>query len=157
MRLPVVENKMRELILMTEPMKILKRYTYDAENQVTSVTYEDGVIVSYTYDKAGNRISVTRSGSSGAFVPFTTAVQAEPRSKQTIVLPSPVAQHLCGNCGNPVKSGKKFCSNCGAPVSASVMVAPVTAVPPPSSVCTACGNPIKLGAKFCGKCGRNLT
>ena len=142
---------------MAEPLKISRKYTYDAENQVTSVAYEDGVVISYTYDRAGNRNSVTRSGGAGSGVPAMSTVQAEPRSKQTIVPLSPVAQHLCGNCGIPVKSGKKFCSNCGTPVSAPAPAVPVTAAPPPSSVCIACGNPIKPGAKFCGKCGRILT
>ena len=142
---------------MTEPMKISKRYTYDAENQLTSVAYEDGVIVSYTYDKAGNRISVTRSGSATPGVPVTDPGPAEPRSQTTIHPLAPAAQQLCGNCGTPVTHGKKFCSNCGTPVSAPAPAVPVTAAPPKASVCTECGNPIKPGAKFCAKCGRKHT
>ena len=142
---------------MTEPMKISKRYTYDAENQLTSVAYEDGVIVSYTYDKAGNRISVTRSGGAGSGVPIKSTVQAEPRSQKTTIPPAPAAQQLCVNCGTPVQPGKKFCSNCGTPVSAPAPAAPVTAAPPLSSACSACGNPIKPGVKFCGKCGKRFS
>jgi YD repeat-containing protein len=126
---------------MTEPLKISRKYTYDAENQVTSVTYEDGVIVSYTYDKAGNRISVTRSGS---------AVPAEPPSKMTQFPPVPAVQQVCGNCGVPLAPGKKFCRNCGVPASAPAPAAPL-------SVCTACGSPVRPGAKFCAKCGRKIT
>jgi YD repeat-containing protein len=156
MRLPVVENKRRELILMAEPFRISRRYTYDAENQLTSVTYEDGVSISYTYDKAGNRISVTRSGSAVPVVPVTSAGPAEPRSQKTTIPPVAAAQQMCGNCGTPVTPGKKFCRNCGAPVSAPEPAAPATPAPP-QSVCATCGNPIRPGAKFCGKCGRKLT
>jgi YD repeat-containing protein len=142
---------------MAEPLKLSKRYTYDAENQVTSVTYEDGVVVSYTYDKAGNRISVSRTGSAGPSVPVMSTVQAEQRSQTTTLPPSTAAQQLCGNCSTPVKPGKKFCSNCGAPVNTPAQPAPAAAVSQQSPVCTTCGNPLKPGAKFCGKCGRKLT
>ena len=141
---------------MAEPFRVSRRYTYDAENQLTSVTYEDGVVISYTYDKAGNRISVTRSGSAVPVVPVTSTGLAEPRSQKTTIPPVAAAQQLCVNCGTPVQPGKKFCSNCGAPVSAPAPAAPVTATPLPSSVCTECGNPIKPGAKFCGKCGKRF-
>ena len=26
------------------------------------------------------------------------------------------SEHLCPNCGNPIKSGKNFCKNCGAKI-----------------------------------------
>jgi YD repeat-containing protein len=138
---------------MTEPMKISKRYTYDAENQLTSVTYEDGAVISYTYDKAGNRISVTRSGGAGPGVPIMSSVQAEPPSQKTPLTPAPAAQQICGNCGTPIKPGKKFCSNCGAPVTAPAPAVPAS----PPSVCPACGSPVRPGATFCAKCGRKTT
>lgn len=139
---------------MAEPLKLSRRYTYDAENQVTSVTYEDGVIVSYTYDKAGNRISVTRSGSSGVFVPLTGAGPAEPQPQTTTWPPAPAALQVCGNCGSPLTPGKKFCRNCGAPISAPLT--PQTPVPS-QPVCPTCGSPVRPGAKFCPKCGRKMT
>jgi len=143
--------------VMAEPLKISRKYTYDAENQLTSVSYEDGVVISYTYDKAGNRISVTRYGSATPGVPVTGAGPAEPRSQTTIHPLAPAAQQMCGNCGTMVQPGKKFCSNCGTPVSAPAPAAPVTAAPPLSSACSACGNPIKPGVKFCGKCGKRFS
>lgn len=138
---------------MTEPLKISRKYTYDAENQLTSVTYEDGVNVSYTYDKAGNRISVTRSGGVGPGVPIMSSVQAELPSPKTTITPVPAAQQICGNCGKPVTPGKKFCSACGAPVTAPVPAVPAS----PTSVCPACGSPVRPGATFCAKCGRKIT
>jgi len=134
-----------------------KVYSYDDLGNLISVSSEMGLNVTYTYDKAGNRISTARSGGAGSGVPVMSTVQAEPRSQTTTLPPSPAAQQLCGNCGTPVKSGKKFCSTCGAPVSAPAPAAPVTAALPPSLVCAACGNPIKPGAKFCAKCGRRCT
>lgn len=142
---------------MAEPLKISRKFTYDAENQLTSVTYEDGAVISYTYDKAGNRISVTSSGGAGPGVPIMSSVQEEPQSQKTSITPIPATQQLCVNCSTPIKPGKKFCSNCGAPVSAPAPAAPVTAAPLTSSVCTACGNPIKPGTKFCGKCGKRFS
>lgn len=39
------------------------KYEYDALNRLTSVTYGNGVIVSYTYDALGNRLSKKVTGS----------------------------------------------------------------------------------------------
>lgn len=39
-------------------------YTYDDLDQLTSVTYSDGVKDIFTYDKMGNRISITQKGKS---------------------------------------------------------------------------------------------
>jgi len=152
MRLPEENKPVGKLVPMTEPMKLSKRYTYDAENQLTSVTYEDGVIVSYTYDKAGNRISVTRSGSSGPGFPVAGA-GTEPRPQTTPPPPIPAAHQRCGNCGSPVVPGMKFCRNCGAAVNAPAAASPAVA----PLVCPACGNPNRPGATFCAKCGRKTT
>lgn len=36
-------------------------YTYDAYGRLTSVTYSDGSSVTYTYDAAGNRLTVAQA------------------------------------------------------------------------------------------------
>lgn len=38
------------------------KYEYDANNRLTQVTYSNGVIVSYTYDALGNRLSKKVTG-----------------------------------------------------------------------------------------------
>ena len=38
------------------------KYEYDANNRLTHVTYSNGVIVSYTYDALGNRLSKKVTG-----------------------------------------------------------------------------------------------
>ena len=38
------------------------RYSYDALNQLTNVTYPDGFTISYLFDSVGNRVSVTENG-----------------------------------------------------------------------------------------------
>ena len=131
------------------PVKI--NYTYDGRNRLTSVRYENGIVMTYRYDPVGNLTACNVSSQHEA-----AAVNSSPsRSPQPV---QTVATTSTGpGCGKPVAPGKKFCSNCGTPVSAPAPATPLTAAPPPSSVCTACGNPIKPGAKFCGKCGRILT
>jgi YD repeat-containing protein len=147
-----------DMVLMTEPVKISRRYTYDAENQLTSVTYENGIVVSYTYDKAGNRLSVTSSDMLGQAAPVMETVPREP--KKITAKPLPVhtsQQQLCRNCGTPMIPGNKFCSICGAPVNPAVPAAPgAPAATQTPSVCPSCGSPIRAGIKFCGDCGRHL-
>lgn len=152
-----MENKRRESILMAEPFRISRRYTYDAENQLTSVTYEDGVVVSYAYDKAGNRISVTWNDIPGSVVPVVGAGQTQPQSQKTSPPPVHAEQQRCGNCGTPVLSGKMFCSGCGAPISVTVPSSPGSPDAPQTlPVCPGCGSPVKAGIKYCGDCGRRL-
>jgi YD repeat-containing protein len=142
---------------MTEPVKISRIYTYDAENQLTSVTYENGVVVSYTYDKAANRLSVTSSGRPGqaALVPETVA--GVPKAQTAEPLPVHAAQQLCRNCGTPLVPGNRFCSGCGAPVRTAMPAAPgAPSASQTPSVCPSCGSPVKPGTKFCGDCGRHL-
>jgi YD repeat-containing protein len=43
-------------------------YTYDVLGRVTKVTYPDGGVVEYEYDKAGNRIAVNRTAGTGSGV-----------------------------------------------------------------------------------------
>lgn len=143
---------------MTEPGKISRRYTYDAENQLTSVMYENGVVVSYVYDKAGNRIAVTSSDMTGHVVPVTGSVPAEHGAQKATPPPVRVAQQLCRNCGTPLLSGKKFCSGCGAIVSSPAMP-PAPGSPAASqapSVCPSCKSPVKSGIKYCRDCGQRL-
>jgi YD repeat-containing protein len=40
-------------------------YTYDNLGRLTKVTYSNGVVITYTYDAAGNRTSVVTSGAAG--------------------------------------------------------------------------------------------
>ena len=40
------------------------KYKYDENNRLTQVTYSNGVIISYTYDALGNRLSKTVTGAS---------------------------------------------------------------------------------------------
>ena len=37
-------------------------YTYDALGRVKTATYSNGVVVTYTYDAAGNRVSQATTG-----------------------------------------------------------------------------------------------
>ncbi|WP_238947603.1 RHS repeat domain-containing protein [Caldimonas brevitalea] len=39
-------------------------YTYDTLGRVKTVTYSNGVVITYTYDAAGNRTSVVTAGAS---------------------------------------------------------------------------------------------
>lgn len=43
-------------------------YTYDSLGRVSKVTYPDGGVVEYDYDKAGNRIEVRRTAGTGSGV-----------------------------------------------------------------------------------------
>ena len=43
-------------------------YTYDSVGRLTKVTYPDGGVVEYDYDKAGNRIEVRRTSGTGSGV-----------------------------------------------------------------------------------------
>lgn len=143
---------------MTEPGKISRRYTYDAENQLISVLYENGVVVSYEYDKAGNRIAVTCSDGSGHVVPVTGSVPAGHGAQKATAPSVHVAEQLCRNCGTPILSGKKFCSGCGAMVSSPAMP-PAHGSPaasPAPSVCPRCKSPVKAGIQYCGDCGQRL-
>ncbi len=44
-------------------------YTYDEQGRVTSITYDDGTQVVYTYDEAGNRTEERRTATSGNNAP----------------------------------------------------------------------------------------
>lgn len=46
------------LLFSTTTIVSAASYTYDELNRLTKVTYEDGAIVSYTYDAAGNILSI---------------------------------------------------------------------------------------------------
>lgn len=41
-------------------------YTYDALGRVVQVAYPDGTVISYSYDKAGNRVSTVVTASAGS-------------------------------------------------------------------------------------------
>lgn len=69
------------------------KYEYDANYRLTKVTYSSGVVVNYTYDELGNRLSKTITGgllrgdvnSDGKvnatdIVELTTAINDEPSS-----------------------------------------------------------------------------
>ena len=40
-------------------------YTYDSHNRIATVTYANGTVTTYTYDAAGNRLSVVTTCSAG--------------------------------------------------------------------------------------------
>ncbi|MBO9709878.1 MAG: RHS repeat protein [Caulobacter sp.] len=44
------------------------KYGYDALGRLVTVDYGDGKVVTYTYDAAGNRTSVTTVGATARFV-----------------------------------------------------------------------------------------
>lgn len=69
------------------------KYEYDANHRLTKVTYSSGIVVNYTYDELGNRLSKTITGgllrgdvnSDGKvnatdIVELTTAINDEPSS-----------------------------------------------------------------------------
>jgi YD repeat-containing protein len=92
---------------MTGPFTVSIKYTYDAENQLTSVSWGNGVTLTYSYDPAGNRIAV---GSAGSTAPNRSPAQGEQD-------PSPAAgsapKRFCGNCGALLTPGRQFCGTCG--------------------------------------------
>ncbi|MEI5639456.1 MULTISPECIES: RHS repeat domain-containing protein [unclassified Pseudoalteromonas] len=51
------------LILLMFP-SFAATYKYDNNNRITEATYKDGTVVSYSYDKNGNLLSVTPTESS---------------------------------------------------------------------------------------------
>ncbi|CAL4869754.1 hypothetical protein MMA231_04046 (plasmid) [Asticcacaulis sp. MM231] len=66
-------------------------YTYDSLGRVTSAVYPDGSLVSFTYDMAGNRVSVVSARGNSAPIanidtistPYMTAITFDPRSNDT--------------------------------------------------------------------------
>lgn len=48
-------------------------YTYDKQGRVTSITYDDGTQVVYTYDDAGNRTEERRTATAGNSAPVAAA------------------------------------------------------------------------------------
>ena len=49
--------------LCSTPSLAATSYQYDALGRLISVTYDDGSQMTYTYDAAGNRTQVVRTGS----------------------------------------------------------------------------------------------
>ena len=126
------------------PVKI--NYTYDGRNRLTSVRYENGILMTYRYDPVGNLIACNVSSQPEAAA-VDSSPSPSPQPLQTVETPS-----ICPGCGKPITPGKKVWTNCGTPLSARTGRT-INSAPTPSG-CTACGNPIRPGAKFCAKCGR---
>jgi YD repeat-containing protein len=140
-----------------EKKQITRQFQYDPLNRLLSISVKDDYTRVYTYDSAGNRLSVTGAGKPMPIVPVTGTVPAEPGVQKTRPPLVHAGQHRCGNCGTPTPHGKKFCSSCGAPVGATMPIAPVSpALPQTPSVCPGCGSPVKSGIQYCGDCGRRL-
>ena len=123
-------------------------YTYDSRNRLSGVRYENGMLMTYRYDPAGNLVGCTVSSQAEALATDTSS----PSSPQPVHTPD--RKVSCSRCGNMVAPGKKFCSNCGAPVSEPAPADSATQQSP--SVCPACSTPLKAGAKFCGNCGAKI-
>lgn len=47
-------------------------YAYDALNRISTVTYSDGTVITYSYDGAGNRLGQTVAGGAGTPPQFTS-------------------------------------------------------------------------------------
>jgi len=131
------------------PEKII--YTYDSRNRLSSVRYENGTLITYSYDPVGNLTGcrVIPQDEQAA----TDSFQPQSVHRDQILIPPSV----CPGCGMMVNPDKKFCSNCGAPVNIRSQTVPATPLAPAlSAACPFCGNPNRPGAKFCGKCGKKL-
>jgi YD repeat-containing protein len=141
-----------------EKKQITRQFQYDPLNRLLSISVKDDYSQVYTYDSAGNRISVTSAGTPMPVIPVTGMVPAEPGVQKTGLPYIHAEQQLCRKCGTPIISGKKFCSGCGAPVSTTVPAssgspaAPLQTLP----VCPGCGKPNNPGAVFCYYCGHHL-
>lgn len=59
-------------------------YTYDDQNRLTKVVYENGTTVTYTYDALGNRTKKKVTGATGIY-DFTVTVTASPDEGGTVL------------------------------------------------------------------------
>jgi YD repeat-containing protein len=80
------------------------QYTYDERDNLVFVTSEPGLNISYTYDTAGNLLSVTR-------VSQKPGVKGETRA--AIPDTAQPAPRFCTGCGAALVPGKSFCVSCG--------------------------------------------
>ncbi|QTL37572.1 RHS repeat domain-containing protein [Pseudoalteromonas viridis] len=74
-------------------------YKYDNANRITEATYKDGTVVSYTYDKNGNLLSITPTeSSSGGDGSDTGSGDTEGAGSTTQVTPEPEKSVDGGKC-----------------------------------------------------------
>lgn len=60
-------------LVLAAPALAAASYTYDEQGRVTSITYDDGTQVVYTYDAAGNRTEERRTATAGNRAPVPLA------------------------------------------------------------------------------------
>jgi YD repeat-containing protein len=142
-----------------EKNQINRKYQYDTLNRLVAVIDSSGGTRIYSYDPAGNRVSVTTPASSEPLAPVTGA--GRPPALQPPATATPTrteVQQLCRICNTPIHPGRKFCSGCGTPVTeAGPVPGGSHAAPQPArAVCPDCGSPVRPGIAFCGDCGRKL-
>jgi YD repeat-containing protein len=79
------------ILLITSGQASTAQYTYDNLNRLVQVQYDDGTIIQYTYDTAGNRLAkeVTASaqGSASPAGPPSTALAYAPVKPNSPPLP----------------------------------------------------------------------
>ncbi|HWS22202.1 MAG TPA: zinc-ribbon domain-containing protein [Methanoregula sp.] len=122
-------------------------YTYDGRNRLSAVRYENGVLVTYRYDPAGNMVDCKVSPPNEPVVADSSHPPSPQPPKTTVIKP------VCPGCGTTINPGTKFCGDCGTPVHVPAAVA----TPQTTSFCPSCGNPLIAGIKFCGSCGAKIT
>ena len=82
-------------------------YTYDALDHLVEAAWDDGRRVCYTYDAAGNRLTVSLPGQPPPPAE-AAAAPAPPAPSSSSAFPA-----TCPNCGQPLSPGAKFCRRCG--------------------------------------------
>ena len=93
------------------------------------------------YDEA-LRLAVRASRSLAGDGGGETNIQAiPPQSPEKSVETPKAANHVCGECGAPLKAGDSFCRKCGGRITLQ---------------CPSCGEQLSKGDTFCGKCGGKI-
>ncbi|QOX78503.1 RHS repeat protein [Trichlorobacter lovleyi] len=62
-------------------------YRYDRLNRLTSVTYDNGMSIAYSYDKAGNLTKIARGVSGADVIPPTITAFSLPAENSSLVVP----------------------------------------------------------------------
>lgn len=116
------------------------KYTYDKMNRLTSAAYSNNRHLHYSYDAAGNLLSVNCESEKAALK------SNEPMYDQGI---KEDAVLKCQSCSSEILPGTKFCIECGTPVDQSAGVQRKNS----SLYCASCQQELAKDSKFCTFCG----
>lgn len=162
--------------------KRIIHYTYDELNRLSSITYENGQRVPYSYDASGNinpkMITTDKqeeplSGQEGIEVkspdvstpplqarippPVSAQLPIQPPSPAGTVPPAPARKtpitNICPSCSFQIQLDARYCTHCGT------ALAPPSEPPQPQAAqrfCTHCGTALEAGKQFCTNCGQRI-